>query len=134
MITASAYIGFNGRAEEALTFYESVFVGELRLMHFSDMHIEDHGDWVMHGQLTTPEGWTLMCSDNPQATVPESDPRIGLCLWGDDEDRARALFDALAEGGEVTTPLAQQMWGDLYGDLTDRFGVSWSVDVSPAQP
>ena len=56
-----------------------------------------------------------------------------MSLSGDDVDQLRGWFAGLAEGGEVTTPLALQMWGDEFGMLTDRFGVPWMVNIAQPQ-
>lgn len=129
MITASPYIVFKGEAEAALTFYQSVLGGTLDLMRFSEVGME--GELIMHGQLTTPDGWTLMASDGPQDTST-ANGRVQICLWGDDPERLAAIFAGLADGGEVSTALEKQVWGDVYGDLHDRFGVYWALNIGAA--
>lgn len=128
MIQATPYIGFQGQAEEALTFYRSIFGGELQVSRYRDMGMEENPDWIMHGQLDTEMGWSLMASDNPQGTI--QDGRINICLWGDDEDRMTEFFNGLAEGGSVETPLEKQAWGDSFGGVKDRFGVDWGVNIN----
>lgn len=127
----SPYLVFNGQTAEALEFYKSVFGGETQLMPFGAMG--DSGEFppdaIMHGQLTTEAGWTMMASDS---TKPGDEVVRGgstLCVWGEDLETATAQFDRLAEGGNVTTPLAKQVWGDTYGDLTDKFGIEWGFNI-----
>lgn len=128
MIMASPYLGFRGQAEEALTFYHSVFGGDLRLSRYGDMGITENADRIMHGQLDTGMGWTIMAADDPEGAAPQ-ESRITVCIWGDDEERMTAFFTALAEGGSIEMPLEEQAWGDSFGGLRDRFGIDWGVNI-----
>jgi PhnB protein len=88
----------------------------------------------MHAQLQTDNGFTLMASDTPPE-MGEVSPagNITISLSGDDEQELRGYWDKLSEGGTVTMPFEKQMWGDLFGMCTDRFGVPWMVDVVQPQ-
>ena len=57
---------------------------------------------------------------------------ITISLSGDETEELRGYFDKLAEGGEIAMPLEQAPWGDYFGQLTDRFGVSWMVNIAGA--
>lgn len=125
------YINLRGRAREALEFYQSVFGGEVTVSTFGEFGMEGPAaEHVMHGQLETPKGFTLMVSDAPEDMPGTEGSNITICLSGDDVEDLTGYFHALAEGGEVSTPLEKQMWGDLYGALTDRFGVDWMANIS----
>ncbi len=129
------YLGFTDTAREAMEFYRSVFGGKLEMMTFGEYGMEGAAaDLVMHARLTSDDGLDLMGSDRPPG-MPEvtHGDQQQLCLSGDDGERLHAWWDALAEGGEVHTPLAMQMWGDEYGDLTDRFGQRWMVDIGTGE-
>ncbi len=129
MLTVSPYIILRGKAKPAIMFYQSVFGGELAITMQSEYNPDPAvADLVMHGQLTT-DTFTLMVSDDPRSGEELPSGNIQICIWGDDLETARAWFTALSDGADVTTPFAPQMWGDHYGDLTDKFGVSWSVDA-----
>ena len=125
------YIQFKDSAREALTFYQSVLGGELNVMQFSEFGgPAEIAELVMHGQLETPAGFTLMASDTPPGMERSEIGGITISLSGDDVDDLRGWFDGLAAGGTVNMPLEKQMWGDVFGQLTDQFGVSWLVNIS----
>lgn len=136
MLNMSPYLVFKGHARPALTFYQSVFGGRVTISTFSDFSQgRDMGalaDQVMHGQLET-ESFTLMASDDPTDADPLGAGNTQICLWGDDLETARAWFTALSDGGQVGAPFDKQMWGDHYGDVVDRFGVTWSVNAGDGQ-
>jgi uncharacterized glyoxalase superfamily protein PhnB len=66
-------------------------------------------------------------------STSEVDARVALSLIGEDEDHLRTVFDRLADGGSVKDPLALQFWGDIFGTVVDRFGISWQVNVGTAR-
>jgi PhnB protein len=130
----SAYLSFRGEAREAMEFYRGVFGGELAMNTFAEFGQTGPGaDQIMHAQLDTPAGYTFMGSDVPSDMDPGKGQRVTLMLHGDDEAQLRGYWDGLAEGGSVGTELARQMWGDTYGQLTDKFGIVWSMNISAAQ-
>lgn len=126
------YINFTGNAREALEFYRDVFGGELRISTFGQFGQPDSpsADQVMHGQLETPMGFTLMAADTPaEMKTVTTGNNVVICISGDDADQLREYWTKLAETGKVNTPLEQQVWGDVYGDLVDQFGIEWMVDI-----
>lgn len=131
----SSYLAFDGTAREALEFYRGVFGGALDLSTFGEYGQEgEYADRIMHGQLDTDAGWTLMASDlTPDMPRDLSHPgRVQLMLHGDDDETLSRWFAALADGGEVITPLEIQSWGDRYGAVRDRFGIEWSCNIAQA--
>ncbi|MCC3763259.1 VOC family protein [Glycomyces sp. TRM65418] len=125
------YIAFDGNAQEAMEFYHGVLGGELVVNTFGESGIEGEGaEKVMHAQLTTDVGYTLMASDTPPGTVHRPGQNIAISLSGDDANHLRAYWDGLSDGGEVTMPLEQQVWGDEYGSFVDRFGIVWMVNIN----
>jgi len=126
------YIGFSGEARDALAFYKDVFGGEATLSTFGEggmPHEPGQENLVMHAQLTTPDGFTLMMSDGQPASGAVKDG-FSISLSGDDKDKLRGFWDKLAEGGTVTQPLVEAPWGDSFGMLTDKFGTDWMVNIS----
>ena len=128
------YISFDGNAKEAMEFYRQVFGGELRLNTFGEYGApaDQGGDKIMHAQLETESGYTLMASDTPPGMTHKPGENITISLSGDDDATLRERFEGLAEGGSIDVPLEKQMWGDVFGQLTDRFGIGWLVNISGA--
>lgn len=114
-------------------FYRGVFGGSLDMNTFAEFGITDGGvgEQLMHASLTFPDGSTLLGSDVPPGMEFHEGQRVTVILHGDDEALLRGYWDGLAAGGTVQMPLDQQMWGDLYGSLTDKFGIVWMVNISP---
>jgi PhnB protein len=128
------YISFNGDAREAMEFYRSVFGGELTVNTFGDFGTPDANlkDKIMHAQLIRPDGLCLMGSDTAPGMPYTPGTTMTVSLSGDDAS-LRDNFAKLAEGGTVTMPLEKQTWGDEFGQLTDKFGVPWMVNVGQPQ-
>lgn len=125
------YVSFQGSARAAMEFYRDVFGGTLEMNTMGEFgRTGPEADLIMHAGLETPSGFTLMGADVPPEMTYTEGTRIGMILHGDDEAELRGYFDALADGGTVTVPLERQMWGDLYGQCTDKFGVDWMVNIA----
>jgi PhnB protein len=126
------YLSFPDTARQALEFYRGVFGGDLTLNTFGEAGAAEgaDADKVMHGQLETPAGYTLMASDTPAGMDRTVGTNISLSLSGDDADELRGYFAKLSEGGAVTLPLEKQMWGDEFGMCVDPFGIAWMVNIS----
>lgn len=125
------YINFNGDAREAMEFYRGVFGGELVLTTFGDIgDTSAIADRIMHGQLETPDGMTLMGADLMPGMPFDRGTAMTVSLSGDDAEALRGWWAKLCEGGQVATPLETQVWGDEFGQCADRFGVSWLVNIS----
>ena len=123
------YLNFSTTARQAMEFYRDVFGGELQVMTFGDFGSEP-ADGVMHAQLETPAGYTLMAADAPAGqNVGEGGP-ISISVSGDDDQELRGYFEKLADGGTVVAPLEKQAWGDTFGMCVDRFGIGWMVDIT----
>jgi PhnB protein len=140
-ITLNPYISFKGEAKEAMDFYQSVFGGELTRSSFAEFgmaHDASEGDLIMHSQLTTEIGITLMASDTPSDMDYKPGTNVSISLSGTDTDETvlRGYWDKLAEGGTVAQPLVQAPWGDSFGMLVDKFGINWLVNIggTPQDP
>jgi PhnB protein len=126
------YLNFRDNAREALEFYRDVFGGDLTVMSYKDggmPHDPAEADKVMHGQIVAPNGFWLMASDVPAAMgTPNGNGSISLS--GDDEADLRGYWDKLSAGATILEPLRTAPWGDSFGMLVDRFGVSWLVNIA----
>jgi PhnB protein len=129
------YISFKGNAREAMEYYKDVFGGELTISTFGSFPGADPStaDNVMHAQLETKNGYTLMASDTPPGMETTAGDNITISLSGEDEDDLRSYWEKLSDGGTVRMPLEKQMWGDIFGQCVDRFGVVWMVDIVQPQ-
>ena len=129
------YVSYRDNAREALEFYKDVFGGNLSINTFGEYGDPDapEANNVMHGQLETDQGFTLMASDTPPGMDFNPGNNITISLSGDDEQELRGYWEKLSEGANVIMPLEKQMWGDVYGQCTDKFGVQWMVDIAQPQ-
>ncbi|MFC5664298.1 VOC family protein [Kitasatospora misakiensis] len=126
------YITFNGDARQALEFYQQVFGGELSLNTYGDFGAGEGpgGDRIMHGMLSTSSGFTLMAADNPPGTDYTPGGNISVSVSGEDDTELRDYWAKLSGGGSVAVPMEKQMWGDVFGMCTDRFGITWLVNIN----
>jgi PhnB protein len=132
-VRLNPYLSFRDNARDAMTFYESVFGGELTISTFGDFQASDdpsEQQKVMHSQLETPDGLVLMAADTPNAMEYKPQAGVSVSLSGDDEARLRGYWERLSEGGTVTMPFEKAPWGDIFGMCVDRFGTSWLVNAS----
>ena len=131
------YLNFRASAREAMDFYQSVFGGEVQRSTFADYQMAQdpaENDLIMHSQLTTPGGFTLMAADVPAHMELAEGSNISISLSGADEAELTGYWEKLVEGGTVIEPLAKAPWGDSFGMAVDRFGVQWLVNIAGSQP
>jgi PhnB protein len=127
------YLNFSDNTREAMEFYKDVFGGNLTLNTFGDYGTQgDEANKIMHAQLETDSGFTLMAADTPEGMARNPGDNITVSLSGDDAEALRGYWEKLSDGGNVTMPMEKQMWGDEFGMCTDRFGIPWMVDIVPA--
>jgi PhnB protein len=134
------YLNFEGEAEEAFRFYGPILGGTLTEIHRFGSMPQDGGfeltseqkNLVMHVGLELPDGQMLMASDMLEGMGPKrvEGNNYSISVHPDSKPEADRIFNALAEGGTVTMPIADQFWGDYFGSLTDRFGINWMVNYS----
>lgn len=125
-----AYLNFGGDCREAFTCYHQILGGDLQIMGMADVPAEEEvpaelHHLVAHAALRIGDD-LLMGSDHPDH---EGVRGMAVNLTVDDVDEGRRLFDAFAEGGEVTMPPGPTFWSPLFGLCTDRFGIPWMVNV-----
>ena len=131
------YINFNGKAEEAFTFYKSVFGGEFaQVMRFKDMPgsptASHEAEKIMH--IALPIGGNiLMGNDVPESMgrVNEEENRSKISISAESREEADHLFNGLSAGGSVEFPIGDSPWGSYFGMFRDKYGIEWMVDFDP---
>jgi len=139
MALINPHINFNGNAEEAFTFYKSVFGGEFAMiMRFKDMSgpefpvAEKEANKIMH--IALPVGKNiLMGNDIPEimGRVNENENRSKISISADSKQEADNLFNGLSAGGNIEMPISDSPWGSYFGMFRDKFGIEWMVDFDP---
>ncbi|GAB2529843.1 VOC family protein [Paramicrobacterium agarici] len=132
-VNVTPHLNFRGQARAALEFYQTVFGGSLATITYADAHnvtASDEADQIMWGQVESDAGVRIMAYDVPghAAYEPGIIP-LFVSVRGTDADEITAYWNKLADGATVLAPLAPAQWAPLYGMLTDRFGVTWVLDV-----
>lgn len=139
MAQLNPYIHFNGNAEEAFTFYQSVFGGEFtRIIRFKDIaneqfQVPEHeANKLMNITLPISDGSRLIGSDVPEmmGKVNEKDNRNTLFISAGSREEADKLFNGLSSGGMVEMPIEDGPFGSYFGMFTDKFGVEWMVEYT----
>ncbi|MFM9607446.1 VOC family protein [Streptomyces niveiscabiei] len=133
-ITTTTHLNFRGTARRALDFYGSVFGGSALAVTYKDagaVQDESEADWVMWGEVRADNGFHVMAYDVP-SHLPwnQGENPFFVSVRGDDTAEVTALWEKLADGSTVVRPLEPAPWAPLYGMLTDRFGVTWVLDVT----
>jgi PhnB protein len=132
-----SYLNFPGNAKEAFDFYKSVFGGEFSsVVRFKDFPMEgvaiseEDGDKIMHIGLSIGDDDVLMASDVLESLGQQlvQGTNVYVSVHPTSREEADRIFHALADGAEIEMPIADQMWGDYFGSLKDKFGVQWMVN------
>ena len=140
MAQINPYIHFNGNAEEAFSFYKSVFGGEFAMIsRFKDLSIPEHpvsekeAEKIMHIALPIGKNSLLMGSDTPEfmGKHNENDNRSKISISAESKEEADQLFKGLSSGGNVEMPIADSPWGSYFGMFRDKYGIEWMVDFNP---
>jgi PhnB protein len=139
MVQINPHINFNGNAEEAFTFYKSVFGGEFAMiMRFKDLAstefpvAEKEANKIMH--IALPIGKNiLMGNDVPEilGRVNENENRSKISISAESKEEADKLFNGLSAGGEVEMPIGDSPWGSYFGMFRDKYGIEWMVNFDP---
>jgi PhnB protein len=128
------YISFADNARQAMEFYKDVFGGTLTSNTFGEYGTEGpEADKIMHSQLETDAGFTLMGADTPSGMERTAGNNIAISLSGDDSEELHGYWEKLSDGGTISVPMEKQMWGDEFGQCVDKFGVGWLVNIAQPQ-
>lgn len=127
------YLAFDGTCAEAMRFYAKVLRGTLGLLTnrqspFADRCPAEHLDRVMHARLELEDGTSLYAGDCPPGMPYQGMHGVSIALNYASVEEAGQIFDALADGGTVTTPFSDTFWAKKFGMAKDRFGCHWIVN------
>jgi PhnB protein len=132
----NAYLSFDGNCAEAMKFYAKVLDAKLEaLITYEQAGPQmpappQHGDKIMHAYLVHPD-FELMAGDMPPGMTYQGVNGVMMTLTYPTAADGRRIFNALADGGKVTMPPGETFWADVFGMVTDRFGVPWGVNGGP---
>ncbi len=139
MALINPHINFNGNAEEAFTFYKSVFGGEFaKIIRFKDLAspefpiAEKEENKIMHIALPIGKN-TLMANDVPErmGRVNEAENRSKISVSTESREEADKIFNGLSAGGEVEMPIGDSPWGSYFAMFRDKYGIEWMVEFDP---
>lgn len=140
MATINPHVNFNGNAEEAFSFYKSVFGGEFsRLVRFSQMASADfavdekEANKIMHIALPIGKSNELMGNDVPSfmGTVNEQENRSKIAVIVESKEEADTIYHGLSAGGAVEMPISDSPWGSYFGMFRDKYGIEWMIEFNP---
>ncbi|HYM19516.1 MAG TPA: VOC family protein [Candidatus Kapabacteria bacterium] len=139
MALINPHINFNGNAEEAFTFYKSVFGGEFaKIMRFKDISspefpvAEKEANKIMHIALSIGTNF-LIANDVPESMgrTNENENRSKISIRTESREEANKLFYGLSAGGQIEAPIGDSPWGSYFGCFRDKYGIEWIVDFDP---
>lgn len=139
MTTINPWINFNGNAEEAFTFYKSVFGGEFtKIVRFKDIAStvfpvpNTEADKIMYIALPIGKGNILIANDVPEilGRVNENENRSKISISTESKEEADRLFSSLSFGGTIEGPMGESPWGSYAGMFRDKYGIEWIIEFS----
>lgn len=139
MTTINPWINFNGNAEEAFTFYKSVFGGEFaKVVRFKDLASPEfpvpkaEENKIMLITLPIGKNNMLMANDVPEimGRVNENENRSKISIRTESKEEADKLFNGLSAGGNVEGPMGDSPWGTYFGMFRDKYGIEWIIEFA----
>jgi len=140
MKAINPWINFNGNAEEAFTFYKSVFGGEFaKVVRFKDISSaefpipENEANKIMHIALPIGKNNVLIANDVPEfmGRVNENENRSKIAISAESREEADKLFNGLSAGGDIEGPIGDSPWSTYAGMFRDKYGIEWIVEFDP---
>ena len=148
-VSTVTHLNFHGQAREALTFYSSVFAGRTTVATYGDFGMPPElpdADKIVWGQVLADTGFQVMAYDVPShggsdrtpissSTRREhgltlTDQQFFVSVRGDSVDEVQGFWTGLSDGATVIESFGPSAWAPAFGMLTDRFGVTWILDVA----
>jgi len=140
MRAINPWINFNGNAEEAFTFYKSVFGGAFtKIVRFKDLAgdefpiAEDDANKIMYICLPVGKNNVLIANDVPgfMGRVDENENRSKIHVVAESREEAEQIFNGLSAGGIVEGPIGDSPWGTYAGMFRDKYGIEWIIEFDP---
>ena len=137
MTTINPWINFNGNAEEAFTFYKSVFGGDFtKVIRFKDLAnpeypvAEKDKNKIMLITLPIGKNNMLMANDVPEVLgqVNENENRSKISISTESKEEADRVFNGLSSGGKIEVPMSDGPWGSYFGMFRDKYGIEWIIE------
>ena|SRR3989338_8986246 len=137
MTTINPWINFNGNAEEAFTFYKSVFGGDFtKVIRFKDLAnpeypvAEKDENKIMLIALPIGKNNMLMANDVPEVLgqVNENENRSKISISTESKEEADRVFNGLSSGGKIEVPMSDGPWGSYFGMFRDKYGIEWIIE------
>jgi len=134
----NAYLGFNGKCREAMSFYKECLGGELNLQTIAGSPIENQfpagmKDQILHSALMRNGTLLLMGTDCSAPGGLIQGNNVALSLNCSSEEEINNFFTKLSEGGKIIDPLKQQFWGATFGVFDDKYGIRWMLNYNKGQ-
>jgi PhnB protein len=131
------YLFFGGNCREAFTRYEEIFGGDLVLLTMKDAPSDEpvppeQAELIIHAALKFDDT-LLMASDDPMSESFGPVQGMMVNYEAADIDRARSVFEALGDGGQVTQPLIETFFSPGFGMCVDRFGTPWMITTASTE-
>ena len=142
MTTINPWINFNGNAEEAFTFYRSIFGGEFtKIIRFKDVASSEFpvgdidAEKIMLIALPIGKNNVLLGNDVPafMGKVNENENRSKISVSTESKEEADTIFNGLSVGGQIEAPMGESPWGTYFGMFRDKYGIEWMVEFSAAK-
>lgn len=132
-VKLTPYITLEGRAKEAIQFYEQAIGAEIlsittygEMPDMSNTFTDELKSLVAHAKLKVGET-ELMFSDAPGGTPIESGKRVTICITTNDVEQSKRIYEALRQEGQVNMPFREEPFSPGFGDVTDKFGVTFQI-------
>jgi PhnB protein len=134
MTQLNPYLNFNGQCREALSFYKECLEGELELQKVAESPMatrmpSEKGPFILHGCLSK-NGSTLLMGSDMIGNNLQPGNSVNLCLNCTSDQEISTLFTRLSTGGQVKVPLHQSFWGATFGEVKDKFGITWMLNYT----
>lgn len=142
MKSINPWINFNGNAEQAFTFYKSVFGGEFKkIVRFKDLAgpqfpvADKEANKVMYIALPIGKNNVLVANDVPEimGRTNENENRSKILVSVESREEADKIFNGLSAGGNVEGPIGDTPWGSYAGMFRDKYGIEWIVEFDPKE-